>query len=182
MLVGICLDRGAGGNTYTPKFHVHFLGTHADTVSLTLYKQLISERSGGPDFVQVRFHKEKYKDAAARMVRQAPLPLLGDVHFDQVIELYEQRVAEKCGESPVLLYQDMILLSAWADQPSDASRLLSKCLRLPDSAGFHHVGGRDSFAAKCARQIQQPALVRQTVDSEIVALRVGRLPVSALRR
>ena len=86
LLVGICLERDSSGNKYKPTFHVHCLGKEAPAVFLTLLTQLRSERSGGPDFIQVRFHKEKYKEAAARMIRQSLLPLDGDLTLEQVID------------------------------------------------------------------------------------------------
>jgi hypothetical protein len=53
---------------------------------------------------------------------------------------------------------------------------------LPDTAGFQHVGGRESLEAECRKLIENPALIQQTVDSQIVALGVGNLPVSNLLR
>jgi hypothetical protein len=162
-------------------FHVHYLGKEAPAVFLTLFTQLRSDHSGGPDFVQVRFHEEKYKEAVARMVRQSLLPLTGDLQLEQVMDAYRRYMAMPMGKlQSVLLYRDMILLSAWAGDQAGASKLLAECLQLPDTVDFQHVGGRAGLEAECRKLIEQPALIQQTVDAQIAALGVGNLPVSNL--
>lgn len=183
LLVGVCLDRDSGGDIYKPCFHVHFLGKAFACVSLTLCTQLRSERSGGPSYVEVKWHEQKYKDAAARMIRQALLPLEGDLRLDQVIAAYRAHMETPLGKrQAAILYRDMVLLSAWAGDQAGALKLLAQCLQLPDSAGFQHVGGRVVFEAECRKLIDNPALIQQTVDAQIAALGVGNLPVSSLLR
>jgi len=183
LLVGICLERDSSGNKYKPMFHVHCLGAEAPTVFLTLFTQLRSDRSGGPDLVQVRFHEKKYKEAAARMARQSLLPLEGDLLLEQVIEAYQTYLSSPLGRAyPVSLYRDMIILSAWGDCQADALKLLAECLHAGDDTDLQNVGGRAAFEAECRKPIENPALIQQTVDSQIVALGVGNLPVSNLLR
>jgi len=183
LLVGICLDRDSGGDRYKPTFHVHCLGREFPCVSLTLDTQLRSERSGGPDFIEVRWHEQKYRKAAARMVRQSLLPLEGDLRLGQVIDAYRRHMVTPLAKrQPVLLYRDMILLLAWAGDPAGATDLLAECLPLADTAGFQHVGGRTVFEAETRRLIAQPSLINETVAAQIVALGVGQLPVSELLR
>jgi hypothetical protein len=183
LLVGICLERESGGNVYKPTFHAHFLGKAFPCVSLALGTQLRSERSGGPDFIQVRFHKEKYKEAAARMARQSLLPHDGDLRLEHVMDAYRHYMTTPMGKlQSVLLYRDMILLSAWAGDQAGALKLLAECLQLPDTLDFQHVGGRSTFETECRKLIGNPALIQQTVDSQIAALGVGNLPASNLLR
>lgn len=183
LLVGICLERESGGDVYKPMFHVHCLGKEAPAVFLTLLTQIRSERSGGPDFVQVRFHEEKCKEAAARMVRQSPLPLAGDLSLDQVIKAYQTYLPSPLGQAyPVPLYRDMIILSAWGSRRTEAMKFLTECLQVGDDIDLQNVGGRAAFEAECRKLIENPALIQQTVDSQTVALGVGNLPVSSLLR
>ena len=183
LLEGICLDRDSGGTCYMPVFHVHFVGKEFPCVTLTLGTQLRSERSGGPDFVQVRWHEENYKEAAARMVRQSLLPLDGDLRLEQVNDAYRHYMASPPGRlQSVLLYRDMILMSAWGGDQAGALKLLADCLQLEDTAGFRHVGERTAFETECRKLIEAPDLIRQTVESQIVALKVQKLPVSQLKR
>jgi hypothetical protein len=183
LLVGICLERDSGGAKYKPTFHVHCLGREAPAVFLTLLTQLRSERSGGPDFVQVHWHEEKYKEAAARMVRQSLLPLAGDLRLDEVIAAYRTYLPTPWGRTyPVLLYRDMIILSAWGGYQAGAREFLAESLQISDDAHFRHVGGRAGFETECRQLIEQPDLIQQTVDSQIVALGVGNLPVCNLLR
>jgi len=183
LLVGICLERDSSGNKYKPMFHVHCLGAEAPAVFLTLFTQLRSARSGGPDFIQVRFHEEKYKEAAARMVRQSLLPLDGDLSLDQVIKAYQTYLSSPLGRAyPVSLYRDIIILSAWGGRQAEAMKFLTECLQVGDDTDFQNMGGRSAFEAECRKLIENPALIQQTVDSQIAALGVGNLPVSNLLR
>lgn len=181
LLSGICLDRDSGGNVYMPKFHVHFMGKVFPGVSLTLCTQLRSERSGGPDFIEVQWHKEKYQEAAARMVRQSLLPLEGDLSLEQVMDAYRRHMTTPLAKrQPVLLYRDMILLLAWGRDAAGATELLGDCLQLEDAAGFQHVGGRAQLEAECRRVIAKPKLIEDTVAAQIDVLGVRELPVSQL--
>lgn len=182
LLVGICLERDSGGRKYKPKFHVHFLGQESVAVFLTLYVQLRAEPSGGPDFVEVRWHETQYKEAAARMVRQSPLSLDGDLQLEQVINVYQMRLGVPSGEWPILLYRDMILLSAWAHDQPGALKFLAKSLQLSDDDEFRHVGDRATFEAECQRLIAKPALIQQIVEAQLAALHAGILPISNLLR
>jgi len=189
---------------YMPIFHVHCLCIKDSTISFVLGTQLRSERSGGPDFVQVRWHEEKYKDAAARMVRQSLLPLNGDLRLDQVIDAYRRYMGTPMGKlQPVLLYRDMIILLAWSGDQQGAMKLLKESLQISDGTrdvtinrmeggkhvtesirmadtNFLHVGGREGFEAECRKLIENQALIQKTIDLQIVALGVGNLPVSHL--
>jgi hypothetical protein len=183
LLVGVSLDRDSGGEIYKPVFHVHCLGKEFPCVSLTLCTQLRSERSGGPDFVEVRWHEQKYKEAATRMVRQSLLPLEGDLTIGQVIDSYGRHMATPMGKRQLaLLYRDMIILLAWGGDTAGSASLLAECLQLDDAAGFQHVGGRAAFEAGCQRLIAQPTAIEDTIAAQITSLGVGGLPVSQLLR
>ena len=184
LLVGICLDRDSGGATYMPCFHVHSLCDEDGTVSLMLRTQLSSDRSGGPDHVPVRWHDERYREAAARMVRQSLLPLEGDLRLAQVLDAYRRYMATPLGRwQSALLYRDMVLLSTWVGDPAQARRLLDEALRVvTDEVCYRPLDGRAAFEQYCRERIARPELVHQTVESQIVALKVGRLPVSDLLR
>ncbi len=114
LLVGICLDRDSSGDIYKPIFHVHCLGHPFPVVSLTLATQLRSKRSGGPSYVEVKWHEEKYLDAAARMVQQSLLPLEGDLRLDSVIDAYRRHMATPIGRRQLpMLYRDTVFLAVW---------------------------------------------------------------------
>jgi len=185
LLVGVCLERDSSGEIYQPLFHVHFLGIEAPTVHLKLGTQLRSDRSGGPDFIEVRLHEKKYKEAAARMVRQSLLPLAGALSLDQVISAYRNYLASPIGDAYrdsvfASLYRDMSLLNAWAGRYSSAISILGESLQAGEEAQFKHMGGRAAFEAECRKRIEEPSMIRGTVESQIAALGVGSVPASDL--
>lgn len=207
LLVGICLDRDAGGDIYKPTFHVHCLGVADSTVSLTLDTQLRSEHSGGPDAVRVQWHEQKYKEAAARVVQQSLLPMKGDLQLEQVTDAYQRYMTTSKGKlQPVLLYRDMIILLAWGGDQASARKLLAECLQISngvrdvtinrskggkivtknfqmrEGGNFRHVGGRAKFEVECRGLIEGPDMIQRTVESQIVVLGVEHLPASNLLR
>ncbi len=184
LLIGICLNRDSTANKYMPQFHVHCLAAEFPTVSLTLSTQLRTERTDGPDYIEVRWHEDKYKEATARMVRQSLLPMTGDLTLAQVLDAYRTHMATPMGRLTVMhLYRDMILLSAWAGDQQGASKLLDEALRSStEEANFRHVGGRTGFEMECRRAIANPESIEQVVQDQIAALKLAELPQSKLMR
>jgi hypothetical protein len=181
LLVGVCLDRDSSGEIYKPCFHVHCLGKEFPCVSLTLDTQLRSKHSGGPIYIEVKWHKQKYKEAAAQMVRQSLLCLEGNLRLQDVISAYRSHLITPMGRlQPVLLYQDMVILLAWGGDEKGALKLLAECLRVCPEAKFRPVGGRGVFEAQSRNLIGNQDSIRKTVESQIVLLRVEGLPQSGL--
>ena len=183
LLVGIVLERDSGGDVYKPMFHVHCLGKPSETVSLMLFSQLRSDRSGGPDFVDLRWHEDKYMEAVKRMVRQSPLPLEGDLTIEQVLNAYRAYLETPLGKRMAAhLYTDMILLLVWAGRTSDATAIKDEALRtiVEENRGYQHVGGREQFEPNMQKAIEDPESVRRVVDEQIEALSVSDLPVARL--
>jgi hypothetical protein len=179
LAVGICLDRDSIGDKYKPCFHVHCLAKAFPCVSLTLCTQLRAT-SGGPDYVEVQWHEQKYKEAAVRMREQSLLPLEGDLTLEGVLGAYRMHIATPLGKRQVApLHRDMVLLSAWAGDSVTASSLLEETLR-GDPRSLQQVGGAATFEAECRRIIDQPALIEQTVNEQVATLGLADLPLSKL--
>lgn len=182
LLVGICLDRDSSANKYMPTFHVHCLCAAFPSVSLLLDTQLRTERTDGPDYIEVRLHEDKYKEAAARMARQSLLPMSGDLTLAQVLDAYREHMLTPMGRLTVMhLYRDMILLSAWAGDQKGALKLLEEALSsTTDEATFRHVGGRTGFETECRKSIANPENIEQVVQDQVAALKLAELPQSNL--
>jgi hypothetical protein len=182
LLLGIILERDSVGDVYKPTFHVHFLGRAHEGVVLMLASQMRNERSGGPSFVDLRWHNENYREAADRMARQAPLALAGDLQVDQVLNVYQLFLATPLGQRmKAHLYADMILLSAWAGRASTARTLFDEALKtMTNAREYQHVGGRAQFESDMRSAIDQPDTIRATIQGQIEALGVADLPESSL--
>lgn len=182
LLIRICLDRDSSGRVYIPIFHTHFLGVADVPISLLLHTQLRSERSGGPDYIEVRSHQGKYQEAAARMVRQSLLPHDGDLTVAELLDAYRRHLATPMGRiTAALHYRDMIHIAAWARYRDEALSLLSEALQSSiDEALFRHVGGRSGFELECRSRIGGPAAIDEIVQNQITVLGVSGLPQAKL--
>lgn len=181
LLVGVCLDRDSSGEIYKPKFHAHCLCHSQSFIGLSLCKQLYNPRSGGPTFVALHVHNDRYRECASLMISQALLPLSGDLSFTQVERAYINYVNQPEGWSQSLfLMRDLALMAAWSRLPQRAETLMRECLRIPEDILFSPWGGRGEFYKACSRQIEDPSLIDQAVSNEIVAHGLGKLPASHL--
>ena len=181
LLIGVCLDRDSVGDKYKPCFHVHFLGKDFPTVSLTMCTQLRTP-TGGPDYVEVRFHHHKFLDALSRLIKQSPLPLWGPVRLDQVIDAYLKHVTTPLGQrQSAILYGDCIMLLALGRRETTARELLNDILKnSADQRPFQTFGGREAYERKMLDAIANPEKIEQKVLAQITALAVENLPTDEL--
>jgi hypothetical protein len=183
LLVGVCLDRDSGGEKYKPCFHAHFLGKNwpYPEPTLTMNTQLRA-KSGGPDFVEVRWHDEKYRDAANRLQQQAPLPLNGPIAIDQALQAYQEYAKTPLGQrQSAILVADCIQLLAWSGRVEAAQQLLEEALvTICDDQEFNSFGGLKAFKTTMEDAIRHPDKIKHTVDSQIRALGVENLPFCEL--
>lgn len=113
LLVGVCLDRDSGGEKYKPFFHVHFLGKNwpYPEPTLTMNTQLLA-KSGRPDYVEVRWHDEKYHDAAYRLKQQSSLPLDSPIAIDMVLKACHDYGSTPLGQRQSIILR-VIVYSCW---------------------------------------------------------------------
>lgn len=177
LLIGVCLDRDSGGEKYKPCFHVHFLGKSFPVVSLTMCTQL-KAKSGGPDFVEVKFHQELFKDAARRMAEQSPLALKGPITIQQVLGAYREHAMTPLGQRQyAILHGDCILLLSMVNRQNEARSLLSEILKdVSDERAFQSFGGPDSYANQMLNWISHPESICRTVDDQIRSLGLTEIP------
>lgn len=183
LLVGVCLDRDSGGEKYKPCFHVHFLGKNwpYSEPTLTMNTQLLA-KSGGPDYVEVRWHDEKYRDAAHRLQQQAPLPLNGAITIEEVLKAYGDYAGTPLGQrQSIILRADCIQLLAWCGQVKAAQQLLDETLATTcDQQALSAFGGLTAFETSMKDAIEHPGAIKESVNSQIHAFCVENLPSSEL--
>ena len=142
LLVGVSLDRDSSGDKYIPCSHVHFLGnTKLPVVSLTLCQQLRTT-AGRPDVVLVRRHEEHFRDAAARLEAQSPLPFSGPLCLDEVLKAYRDHLETPIGSrQAAMLFSDLIMLQAGCGRSEDALRSLEEVTSFAWRVDFDHDHG-----------------------------------------
>ena len=181
LLIGVCLDRDSGGEKYKPCFHVHFLGKEFPVVSLTLCTQLKAD-SGGPEFVEVKFHEHKFMDAARRLKQQAPLPLDdSNVDLGEIIDAYRLHMKTPLGNRQrVTLEADLIGLMMLCDQRDWAKQELEQVLQMPNDSAFQTFGGKLEFKEMMSATIKNPAILAELVQSQIVHLGLKDISTSGI--
>ena len=94
LVSGICLERDSGNDAYRPTCHVHNLAKESATVSLSLADPLRTVKTGVPQTIKAAFHQQWFPDAAARLQRQAQIPLGGPIHLEDLIRTYRAHMGQ----------------------------------------------------------------------------------------
>jgi len=179
LLEGVALERDSTNESYRPTFFVHNLGD----LTLTLAQPLLDPRGRAPETIAVSLHERKYKDAAARLASQSPLPLEGPVRLDDVLAAYRARLQSPATHFEPSLYEDMALLAAWNGRSSDAKRILDEGYAAFCSwpaAVQSQLGGADLWAHSLRARLADPDGLRHTADAEAKLLEVSSIPTREL--
>lgn len=184
LLEGIALERDSGNDVYRPTFHVHGLVSDWPDVTLTLMQRLRSDRTGGPDFIQVAHHDARYAEAAERLRRQAPLRLDGELALGEVVDAYRAFHARPGVHYDAhLLFADMALICGWAGQRDRARALIAEGAQAmeqwPEGAR-HQVGGVEAWRRRLEEAVADPARLRAAADEHASALHAEALPRAEL--
>ncbi len=181
LVVGICLERDSSGVQYKPLFHVHSLTKPFPVVSLTMSEPLRSKRTGGQQAIHLRDHADCYKDAAARLSQHARLPLAGNLSLTQVVEAYIEYMSTPLGKAcRVGLARDIVGLYLWKGEVRKAESFLRGFVETVTLKDFNSQSQYDEFERSCGELLDSPHQVANTVESQIEALRLAKLPVSDL--
>lgn len=198
IMIGVCLDRGRGGEHYYPKFHISCLTNDTADLPLTLCTQLQNERFSevqgrllrGPDFIAVKWHHRHYEDAAKRMNAQALLPLTGGLSCHQVIAAYRAYGSRQPHGLGLHEHREMPEIAAWAGDQKLALSLFQETVR--------HIDGyeprlrknmepwRDTpvtaeqWLAELEERLANPEELRAAVERRIDELKLRNLPSAPL--
>jgi hypothetical protein len=181
LLVGVSLEREFGSR-YTPTFHVQFLGIQTPWQS-NLWTPLRYESGPRSDLPQTIFsseHEAKYKDAAQRLVQQAPLSIEGPISISEVVEAYRQDMKTPVGRAEIAqLYRDCIKLLACYGLADQARAMLDEIHGIAkDDDEYSRFGGRESFDREMLESIEQPQKVWDQVEESLLQLKIPpRVPV-----
>ena len=181
LLVGVSLEREIGSR-YTPTFHVQFLGIQTPWQS-NLWTPLRYESgpwSDLPQEIPSSEHEAKYKDAAQRLVQQAPLSIEGPISISEVVEAYRQDMKTREGRAEIAQrYRDCIKLLACYGLADQARAMMDEIHGIAkDDDEYSRFGGRESFDREMLESIEQPQRVWDQVKESLLQLKVPpRVPV-----
>jgi hypothetical protein len=180
LVVGIALERDSSGASYLPTFHVHCLAVAQEYITLSLPQPLRTVRTGAPERIDVRWHQEKFREAAERVANQAPLPLTGDLKMEAVLDVYRSRLqAPDIYRYQPALYEEMALICAWASRVAEARAIVQDGLR--EMHGWpeyvrQKLGNLESWGSRLLEQVSDPKAVRARVERQAQLLGLEGLP------
>jgi hypothetical protein len=182
LLIGIALERDSGNTSYRPTFHVHNLSRKRGHITLTLAEPLRTVRTGAPEAIQFRWHESKFREAAARLSRQAPLPFAGDVLLDDVLAAYRS-YASSMGRYQFYLYEDMSLICCLAGRQELADSVIDEGCKEMKRWPRHvrdKIGDIVAWENRLRSEASDPARIDIIVRNEIQVLGAEKIPVCSL--
>lgn len=184
LLEGIVLERTSGKDIYRPTFHVHCLAGVFPAVTMTLAHELRSESSGGPDFVSVLHHESQHVEAAARLCRQSPLALKGNLTLEDVLDAY-CRYLQRAGThyDANFLYGDMARVCGWSGQVERANAIVAEGVRAMEqwpARIVDQMGGVEQWRREVSGVVANQCQLRDIADAQARLLGAHALPVADL--
>jgi hypothetical protein len=133
--------------------------------------------AGGPDYIEVKFHQEKFEDAARRIQEQSPLPLDDSpIELGAVVEAYHVHMTTPLGSrQKAILSSHVIGLMVLCGQTKTAEAELYRTLQEENDALFQTFGGKDEFRAKMLASINDPAKLAKIVASQVQELGLAEI-------
>lgn len=185
LVQGIALESNSTHTLYCPVAHMHNLCRPFSVVSFALAQYLPSKRTGAKDSIPVELHKDQYEDAARRLAEACLLPLGGDLTTTQVVDAQrELRRLHRTEKYPVRLFEDGILLLAWANQNEKAVALLdeyvSEMRGWPPHVMESFAGGLLVWEKAMLANVGSSDALRATAEAQAQELKVAGLPFSNL--
>ncbi len=183
---GICLDRNSGNDRYRPTTFLHNLCKPFPGISLALAQRLRTVRTGSQEDVTLISHKEKYRDAARRLLEASVMPFTDSVSVSEISDGYRKyrELSEIESRFPINQFEAEIEMYIWSGERAHAENLIvhysEEIDRWPKeiSAKF---GGAMQWRAKIENTLGSEDRVRATVLEQMRLLKVSNLPEAQLR-
>ena len=182
VLIGVCLERDSTNEQYRPVAHVHSLCRVFPVVTLSLSSQAHDEKMRLLT-IRVAEHKESYQSAAVHLREYAYVPIEGELTLADVIQGYWYYLESPTATSKSKCFEDMALICAWHGDTDMSQRVIetaaNEMQRWPEQIR-RRIDGVHGWATRLASATAEPARVRMTVDQQIKALGLGKVPAQEL--
>jgi hypothetical protein len=180
LLVGVCLRRSSG-EEYLPATHIHCLACDSASIYLGLCQELRTTKTQAQDYIPIKWHERKWREAAERLAHQSHLPLAGPFNLEQLMHAFrEHPKTEDAIQHDPNIYRDWLLTLAWAGREEDVQRLLTEAERdmatWPEIIFLDEEGGLNGWLRRIREETSDPDRLRRIVEEELVKHKAEHLP------
>jgi hypothetical protein len=151
---------------------------------MQLAHRLLTERTKAPDSITVTRHDNAYREVAARLRAQSPLPLEGPLGLGDVVRAYRD-FAHRPGQNydAHVLFEEAALICGWAGDVEQARALISEGARLiaawpPEVC--QQIGDVEAWQWRLHSAVAQQEHLRGLADEQAQALGAEALPRAPL--
>jgi hypothetical protein len=172
LVVNIYLDMYRS-NKYIPSYSVHNLCQENIGFSATMFIQKLGI---GP-----KDHNEKYKDTAKLLIEHAYIPIEGDLHIDEIINIYKKYFL-----NPIIInfleFADLALVCGWtrrADKIEYALKTIYDSIQSwKDDRYFTAVSGSfENWFKEVEARAWDGDKLNEIYQKELVELKLEKIPV-----
>jgi hypothetical protein len=185
VLQGVTLNESSGDD-YLPTAHVHALTRRFPTISMTLPTELRTA-GGVPDPIRAKFHRTSVVVEAAERLREAsPLRFEGSILANDLVAVYQKGINKRRRPGwpmSVNEVEDQVLLPAAVGRADlvETGLTFARLVTADWPPGALERWGRsDDWLEEVAALAQRREELEATVEAEVVAHRLGSLPVVPL--
>lgn len=170
LFVGLLLHVKSDNDRYTPTLHIHYLCKNVDFVSLGL------EITDNFNYVSTRSPEDKYLKIAKSLTEKAIVPLEGDI--DLLKLLADLRNCFTWYRLEYILLEHIVYLSVWTGKQEivDSAWKLVEEMLIEKPEMFNSQERRDMWYNNLPRSADEAPRLRETVEQQIISLKLDKLP------
>ena len=174
LAVGVLLHIKSDNDRYIPTLHIHNLSEESPVISLGV------EITDDNKYISTISPEGKYKDISMSLASKAIIPLEGDVDINLIIDNLT-KYCDRLPDGPKLeVFKYMLYIARWSGEEaiiSEVERYIKSKICLFQVDILERSGGVDNWFNKLKESTQDTTQLRETVNQQIIELKLDKLPV-----
>jgi hypothetical protein len=181
ILIGVCLDRDSGNESYLPISRVHNLCNGLDFISLTLSTELRSPRNNSVWRIHTKSHEKEWTTAMSELDKQSFVPLrLNELSLEQVISLYFSYVksGNPFGKYSPNLFEDIFTILLYCGKSDEAMEHMNQFAKTIDTWEpriVEKIGGGSRWKDGVLQRFPSPEKIINDVERLVEVLDLKKL-------
>lgn len=174
LAVGVLLHIKSDKDRYIPTLHVHNLAEEFPVISLGI------EITDNNKYISTISPEGKYKDIATSLNTKAIIPLEGDIDISLIIDNLT-KYCDRLPDGPKLeVFKYMLYIARWSGEEviiSEVEKYIKSKISLFKVDMLERSGGVDVWFNNLKESTQDTKKLRETVNQQIIELKLDKLPV-----